>query len=57
MTEVLEAKQLLKESVEQHGSGYSHLPLDTLLFSAIFLGSSSRAVTALRYIYTCIYTF
>lgn len=50
MTEVLGTKQLLKESVEQRGS--PHLPLSTLLFSAICLSSSSREVTALRYIYT-----
>lgn len=52
MTEVLETKQLLKESVEQCGSGCPHLPLSTLLFSAICLSSSSREMTALRYIYT-----
>lgn len=52
MTEVLETKQFLKESVEQHGSGWPHLPLSMLLFSAICLSSSCREITALRYIYT-----
>lgn len=56
MTEVLEAKQPLRESAEQHGSGCPHLPPDTILFSAICLSSSSREMTALRYIHTYIYT-
>lgn len=56
MTEVLEVKQLLKESVEHCGRGCPHLLLNRILFSAICLSSSSREMTALRYIYTYIYT-
>lgn len=56
MTEVLDGKQLLKESVEHRGSEHAHLPLNTILFSAICLSSSSREMTALRCIYTYIYT-
>ena len=47
MNTFLAARELLEESAEQHGSECPHLPLNTLLLSAMCLSSSAREMAAL----------